>query len=313
MEDTKIQWHPGFVAAMDMEFKEDREKLEFESEHNLNRKPLEIDLLVIKKEKDAELGNEIGKIFKGHNIMEYKSPRDQLDIDTFYKVSGYASLYKSYGKTVDCIKAEDVTISLLRESRPRELFNYFKRHNVEVEMPYNGIYYIKGISPFPAQVIVIKELGKEGHMWIKALTEKMEKADLEKLIEKSGEFSGEYDRKLVESILEVALNANLDLVEELRGDEKMGDIMLKIMQPAILEIEKSAEIRGKKAGIEEGRRTGMEEGRRTGMEEGRRTGMEEGKIIGAIEILRNFKSNDDVKKIIMEKYKLTENDVEKYL
>ncbi len=297
MEDTKIQWHPGFVAAMDMEFKEDREKLELESEHNLNKKPLEIDLLVIKKEKDSEIHNEIGKIFRGHNIMEYKSPKDQLDIDTFYKVSGYASLYKSYGKTVDGIKAEDVTISLLREAKPRELFNYFKTNNVKVEMPYKGIYYIQGISPFPAQVIVIKELGQEEHMWIKALTDKMKKTDLENLIEKSGELCDEYDRKLVESILEVTLNANIGLIEELRGDTKMGEMMLKIMQPVILEIEKKAEIRGKKAGIEEGKKTGIQEG----------------KIIGAIEILRNFKSNDDVKKIIMEKYQLTESDVEKYL
>ncbi len=313
MEDTKIQWHPGFVAAMDMEFKEDREKLELESEHNLNKKPLEIDLLVIKKEKDSEIHNEIGRIFRGHNIMEYKSPKDQLDIDTFYKVSGYASLYQSYGKTVDGIKAEDVTISLLREAKPRELFNYFKTNNVKVEMPYKGIYYIQGISPFPAQVIVIKELGQEEHMWIKALTDKMKKTDLENLIEKSGELCDEYDRKLVESILEVTLNANIGLIEELRGDAKMGEMMLKIMQPVILEIEKKAEIRGKKAGIEEGRKTGMEEGRKTGMEEGKKTGIQEGKIIGAIEILRNFKSNDDVKKIIMEKYHLTESDVEKYL
>ncbi len=313
MEDTKIQWHPGFVAAMDMEFKEDREKLELESEHNLNKKPLEIDLLVIKKEKDSEIHNEIGRIFRGHNIMEYKSPKDQMDIDTFYKVSGYASLYKSYWKTVDGIKAEDVTISLLREAKPRELFNYFKTNNVKVEMPYKGIYYIQGISPFPAQVIVIKELGQEEHMWIKALTDKMKKTDLENLIEKSGELCDEYDRKLVESILEVTLNANIGLIEELRGDTKMGEMMLKIMQPVILEIEKKAEIRGKKAGIEEGRKTGMEEGRKTGMEEGKKTGIQEGKIIGAIEILRNFKSNDDVKKIIMEKYHLTESDVEKYL
>jgi len=38
MEDKKIQWHPGFVEAMDMEFKEDRGKLDFENEHNLNTK-----------------------------------------------------------------------------------------------------------------------------------------------------------------------------------------------------------------------------------------------------------------------------------
>ena len=82
-----------------------------------------------------------------------------------------------------------------------------------------------------------------------------------------------------------------------RSDTEMGEMMLKIMQPVILEIEKKAEIRGKKAGIEEGRITGMEEG----------------KILGAIEVLRNFKSNDDVKKIIMEKYHITEGDLEKYL
>lgn len=29
MEDTKIQWHPGFVAAMGMEFREDMEALDF--------------------------------------------------------------------------------------------------------------------------------------------------------------------------------------------------------------------------------------------------------------------------------------------
>ncbi len=103
MGDKKIQWHPGFIVAMDMEFKKDREKPDFESEHNLNTKPLEIDLLVIKKEPYAEMQNEIGKIFRTHNIMEYKSPEDSLDIDTFYKVTGYACLYKSYGKTVNQI------------------------------------------------------------------------------------------------------------------------------------------------------------------------------------------------------------------
>ncbi len=132
---------------------------------------------------------------------------------------------------------------------------------------------------------------------IKVYLADSEQEELEKLIRKSGEFSNEYDRRLAESVLEVTLNANIGLIEELRGDTEMGEMMLKIMQPVILEIEKKAEIRGKKAGIEEGRITGMEEG----------------KILGAIEVLRNFKSNDDVKKIIMEKYHITEGDLEKYL
>ena len=49
MKDTKIQWHPGFVVAMNLEFAENREQLIFEKEYNLNTKPLEIDLLVVKK------------------------------------------------------------------------------------------------------------------------------------------------------------------------------------------------------------------------------------------------------------------------
>ena len=63
MQDKKIQWHPGFVAAMNLEFAEDRSGLIFEKEYNLNTKPLEIDLLIIKKEAGVKLVNEIGSLF----------------------------------------------------------------------------------------------------------------------------------------------------------------------------------------------------------------------------------------------------------
>lgn len=60
MKDTKIQWHPGFVAAMNLEFEENRSDLIYEKEYNLNTKPLEIDLLVIKKDPNIQIVNEIG-------------------------------------------------------------------------------------------------------------------------------------------------------------------------------------------------------------------------------------------------------------
>lgn len=50
MEDIKIQWHPGFVAAMGLELMEDRDGLIFQKEYNLNTKPLEVDLLIIRKD-----------------------------------------------------------------------------------------------------------------------------------------------------------------------------------------------------------------------------------------------------------------------
>lgn len=59
MSDRKIQWHPGFVAAMDLELADNRADLVYEKEYNLNTKPLEIDLLVIKKDSDIRTANEI--------------------------------------------------------------------------------------------------------------------------------------------------------------------------------------------------------------------------------------------------------------
>ncbi len=177
MSNTKIQWHPGFVSAMNLELCENRNDLIYEREYNLNTKPLEIDLLVIKKDKDVQIINEIGKLFRGHNIMEYKSPEDELNIDTFYKSGAYASLYKSYGETVD----------------------------------------------------------KKEHAWLKALSGGMEKQDMEELLERIDALK-KFDRELADSVLEVSIRANQKMVEELRGDGKMCQALLEIMEPEILKI-----------------------------------------------------------------------------
>lgn len=73
MKEQKIQWHSGFVAAINLELSANRENLVYEQEHNLNIKPLEIDLLVIKKDSHVQIDNEIGRIFRGHNIQSQKA------------------------------------------------------------------------------------------------------------------------------------------------------------------------------------------------------------------------------------------------
>ena len=92
--EKKVQWHPGFCAAMELEFWENREDLEYEREYNLGKKPLQADLLVIKKKQETTISNEIGALFRKWNIMEYKSPNDSMNINDFYKVNAYACLFK---------------------------------------------------------------------------------------------------------------------------------------------------------------------------------------------------------------------------
>ena len=68
-----LQWHPAFYADLQIEFREEKEKLKFEREYLLSSKPMAIDVLIIKK-KDAEpIHKNIGKIFRKYNIIEYKS------------------------------------------------------------------------------------------------------------------------------------------------------------------------------------------------------------------------------------------------
>ena len=74
----KLQWHPAFYAATELELRENYDDLEFESKHNLSKAPLQMDLLIIKKRRDVELKNEIGRMMRKHNITRGQATCSQL-------------------------------------------------------------------------------------------------------------------------------------------------------------------------------------------------------------------------------------------
>ncbi len=233
----KIQWHPAFAAALEMELLENRDDLEFEREHNLNRKPLLIDCLVIKKKKDVVIKNEIGKFFKKYNIIEYKSARDSLSIDDVAKTQGYAHLYKAYGESVNAVKFDEVTVTLIRESNPVGLFKYLDENNYTVSNLNKGIYYIESGLKFPTQIIVGKELTYENHEWFNLLSDKVTKQEMARAIEYSRDVKNKNEKELIDAIFEVSVPANKSIVEELKmGDEDMCQALMEIMKPEIEEV-----------------------------------------------------------------------------
>ena len=289
MSDTKIQWHPGFVAAMDLEFKENRADLIYEKEYNLSTKPLEIDLLVIKKEPYVQIVNEIGKLFRGHNIVEYKSPEDHLDIDVFYKAGAYGSLYKAFGETVDERPADEITITIIRDAKPEGLFGYFEKHGIRVTNPYRGIYYVLDEVLFPTQIIVGKELEQKGHAWIKALSDGIQKQEMWELLERISRITHKFDRELADSVLEVSIRANRQIVEELRGGDKMCKALLEIMEPEINKIVES-----------EVERNRADDARNS--------------IIRAVKSFRDLGVDDErIKGLLVKNYELSPNDASAYL
>ena len=306
MKDTIVQWHPGFVAAMNLELAKNRDDLIFVKEYNLNTKPLEIDLLVIKKDTDASIENEIGEIFKGHNILEYKSPQDHLDIDTFYKVGAYASLYKSYGETVDSIKADDITVSLVRDAKPMELFKYFKAHQYSITCPYRGIYYIEGAVLFPTQIIVTRELESDAHIWLKALSDRIEKQDMEELLKRISLLTEQGDREMADSVLEVSAQVNWQKFYELRGDGSMSEALLEMFMPIVEPL-----VEARIEPIIEARMEPIIEARieKRVLKEGIKKGIQ-----GTVEVLRDLGHEDtEIRKIIQKKYDLSDEETAEYV
>ena len=110
-EAKMLQWHPAFFAEIQIELQEDAEHLIFENEHQLGTKPKEIDVLIIKKDKGRVIRKNIGRIFRQHNIVEYKSPLDYLSIDDFYKV--YCLCHPDTGHSSKGYRGDPLTLPRL--------------------------------------------------------------------------------------------------------------------------------------------------------------------------------------------------------
>lgn len=58
-EQRTLQWHPAFFAALQIELEEEKDKLIFGDEHQLSKKPMEMDVLVIKVRKEIQIHKNI--------------------------------------------------------------------------------------------------------------------------------------------------------------------------------------------------------------------------------------------------------------
>ena len=123
------------------------------------------------------------------------------------------------------------------------------------------------------------------HIWLGSLSERMEKEKLVRLIESTEKLTGKAEKEFADSVLEVSIGANKQVIEELLGDERMCQALMEIMEPHLQLREKA----GMKEGIKEG-------------------------INGAVDTLRAFGHGDlEIKNAIMQRYVLSEEEAEEYV
>ena len=125
-EVTSIKWHPGFCSAMELEFLQYKDLLDFNREFPLSKEPLRIDLLMIKKIKDIVLEIDIGRLFRTYNIIEYKSPKDGLTIDDYIKTVSYAYLYKGLEQPLTLCRCPSLQLPSSEIQSQRSCLKRFK-------------------------------------------------------------------------------------------------------------------------------------------------------------------------------------------
>ena len=134
----KMYWHDAHFEALQLEFYDYKDYLDFDDEFHLSKESLRMDTLIIKKNKDIQIDKNIGKIFRGHNIVEYKSETDNFNIWDYEKVLGYAHIYSSFEKVL----ISDITLSISLTIYPRELIKTLEnRMGYTVQNCGDGVYY----------------------------------------------------------------------------------------------------------------------------------------------------------------------------
>ena len=259
MNNEKLQWHPAFAAALRITLQDEMKYLELQEEYLLSKKPPQIDVLILKKVKEISLKKKIGQIFRGHNIIEYKSPDDTLSINDFYKVYGYTCFYQSNTDKIKEIDPTDLTITFAGSHYPRELFKHIKEtRGIEVQQQSDGIYYLQG-DAIPMQFLYIPKLDKEENYWLQTLRNNLTAGEEIRTLMANYE----KNRKLKDysAVMNLVTRANWTQMEV---EKKMCDALNELFAEEL----KEADARGRKSGMIEGHRTGVIEGRKSGRADG---------------------------------------------
>ena len=244
--DEKIQWHPAFDAALQIELGEEAKYLEFYSEHLLSKKPMQIDVLV-KNTKHVKIKKNIGKIFRQYNIIEYKSPEDALNIDDFYKTYAYACIYKSDTEILNLIPANELTITFVCYHYPKNMLQKLSNdRNITVESIEKGIYYLIG-DAIPIQLIIVPQLSKEQNYWLNNLRNNLKAGgEIRYFIEQYGKNK---NSKLYQALADTIMRANWNEVKE---ERKMCEALRELFADDLRE--------SREEGITEGKIEGKIEG-----------------------------------------------------
>lgn len=240
----RLDWHSGFEGGLKLSLRNYAKDIQVEREHPLSSEPLRIDFLVVKKHQKVYVDNAIGRRFRTYNLLEYKNPNDNLNVDVLWKNIGYASLYKSFGRTVDEIKSDELTIYIFRAAKPKELFKLLDKSRYTIKLVESGVYQILGIIDIPIYIVVISELEDKKLIPLTVMQNRVNEKIVRQFLDEARKYTEPGDKRYADAVLQISAGANKELYDKLKGEKDMCEALRELMADELRD--------AKNEGIEQG-------------------------------------------------------------
>ena len=136
------------------------------------------DFVILTDDGTQEFEEDIFRIFRRINILEYKNPRDALNKRVIYKTAGYANLLIGTAARESDVPEDQVTISIFRAAKNPSLFKKMESAGELVKTKVPGIYRVVGITKMPFQIVITSELQGAEYADCRALTDRADEKDI---------------------------------------------------------------------------------------------------------------------------------------
>ena len=154
------------------------------------------------------------------------------------KVCGYANLYIGIAEHEGERPAEQVTISIFRAVKNPELFEEMEKEGTLVKDGTPGIYHVKGYTNLPFQIIITGELKGDEYAAYRALTDKADEADVERIIKGVGQEKDDAVREHYRVLIRLVMAKNPQFLEVIRRNdtmtyEELDDALMEILKDKV--------------------------------------------------------------------------------
>ena len=203
------------------------------TEEVLGEEPPRADYVIVIKDEKIDFDKAIFKIFRKHNVTEYKNPHDALNERVIRKICGYANFYIGLAEHESDITSDQVTLSIFRAKKNAKLFKSMETAGTLVKTEVSGIYQVVGITDLPFQIVITSELEGEEYAAYRALTDKADETDIESVIEAGGKAKDDTVREHYRVLLKLLVEKNPGVMEKIRRDEAMADVLMEIVKDKV--------------------------------------------------------------------------------